>query len=80
MASSLSSLRQSRNSGYRFKLSAREFEVLSMLVEGMSNPEIASHLYLSLNTIKSHVNGIFNKLGVSDRVQAAVFAVRNQLV
>jgi NarL family two-component system response regulator LiaR len=80
MASSLSSLSQSRNSGYRFKLSAREFEVLSMLVEGMSNPEIASHLYLSLNTIKSHVNGIFNKLGVSDRVQAAVFAVRNQLV
>jgi DNA-binding NarL/FixJ family response regulator len=80
MASSLSSLRQSRNSGYRFKLSAREFEVLSMLVEGMSNPEIASHLYLSPNTIKSHVNGIFNKLGVSDRVQAAVFAVRNQLV
>jgi DNA-binding NarL/FixJ family response regulator len=80
MASSLSSLRQSRNSGYRFKLSAREFEVLSMLVEGMSNPEIASHLYLSPNTIKSHVNGIFTKLGVSDRVQAAVFAVRNQLV
>ncbi|ELS34105.1 response regulator transcription factor [Pseudanabaena catenata USMAC16] len=80
MASSLSSPSQSRNSGYRFKLSAREFEVLSMLVEGKSNPEIASHLYLSTNTIKSHVNGIFNKLGVNDRVQAAVFAVRNQLV
>ena len=51
-----------------------------MIVEGKSNPEIASNLYLSTNTIKSHVNGIFNKLGVSDRVQAAVFAVRNQLV
>ncbi|TYQ27706.1 response regulator transcription factor [Pseudanabaena sp. UWO310] len=80
MASSLSSLSQTRNSGDRFKLSAREFEVLSMLVEGKSNPEIASNLYLSINTIKSHVNGIFNKLGVNDRVQAAVFAVRNQLV
>jgi len=80
MASSLSSLTQHRNSSYRFKLSEREFEVLAMIVEGMSNPEIASYLYLSTNTIKSHVNGIFNKLGVSDRVQAAVFAVRNQLV
>ena len=65
---------------YRFKLSEREFEVLTMIVEGRSNPEIGSILYLSPNTIKSHVNGILNKLGVNDRVQAAVFAVRNQLV
>jgi NarL family two-component system response regulator LiaR len=80
MASSLSSLTHPHSGSYRFKLTEREFEVLTMIVEGKSNPEIASHLYLSLNTIKSHVNGIFNKLGVSDRVQAAVFAVRNQLV
>ena len=65
---------------YRFKLTEREFEVLSRIVEGQSNPQIASSLYLSLNTIKSHVNSILNKLGVNDRVQAAVFAVRNQLV
>ena len=64
---------------YRFKLSERELEVLTMIVEGRSNPEIGSALYLSTNTIKSHVNGILNKLGVNDRVQAAVFAVRNQL-
>jgi DNA-binding NarL/FixJ family response regulator len=65
---------------YRFKLTEREFEVLSRIVEGQSNPQIASALYLSLNTIKSHVNSILNKLGVNDRVQAAVFAVRNQLL
>ncbi|WP_103666794.1 response regulator transcription factor [Pseudanabaena sp. BC1403] len=65
---------------YRFKLTDREFEILSRIVEGQSNPQMASALYLSLNTIKSHVNSILNKLGVNDRVQAAVFAVRNQLV
>jgi DNA-binding NarL/FixJ family response regulator len=65
---------------YRFKLTDREFEVLSRIVEGQSNPQIASALYLSLNTIKSHVNSILNKLGVNDRVQAAVFAVRNHLL
>ena len=65
---------------YRFKLTEREFEVLSRIVEGQSNPQIASALYLSPNTIKSHVNGILNKLGVNDRVQAAVFAVRNHLL
>lgn len=65
---------------HRFKLTEREFEVLSRIVEGQSNPQIASALYLSLNTIKSHVNSILNKLGVNDRVQAAVFAVRNQLL
>ena len=65
---------------YRIKLTEREFEVLSRIVEGQSNPQIASALYLSLNTIKSHVNSILNKLGVNDRVQAAVFAVRNHLL
>lgn len=63
-----------------FKLSAREYQVLTLIVEGRSNPEIAAALYLSLSTIKTHVTGIFNKLGVNDRLQAAVFAVRHQLV
>jgi two-component system, NarL family, response regulator LiaR len=62
------------------KLSEREFEVLTLIVEGRSNPEIAAALYLSQNTIKTHVRGILNKFGVSDRVQAAVLAVRHQLV
>ena len=62
------------------QLSPREYEVLALIVEGRSNPEIAATLYLSQNTIKTHVRGILNKFGVSDRVQAAVLAVRHQLV
>jgi len=61
-------------------LSQRELEVLKLIVEGKSNPEIAKILYLSPNTIKTHVRGIMNKLSVDDRVQAAVVALRSGLV
>ena len=62
------------------QLSQRESEVLKLMVEGYSNPEIAAALYLSPNTIKTHVRGIMNKLAVDDRVQAAVVALRAGLV
>jgi NarL family two-component system response regulator LiaR len=62
------------------QLSQRELEVLKLMVEGYSNPEIAAALYLSPNTIKTHVRGIMNKLAVDDRVQAAVVALRSGLV
>lgn len=58
-------------------LSEREMEVLRLIVEGKSNNEIAKALYLSPNTIKTHVRGIMNKLAVDDRVQAAVMALRS---
>lgn len=61
-------------------LSEREMDVLKLIVEGKSNQEIASELYLSTNTIKTHVRGIMNKLSVDDRVQAAVLALRSGLV
>ncbi len=61
-------------------LSQRETEVLKLIVEGYSNPEIATALYLSANTVKTHVRGIMNKLAVDDRVQAAVVALRSGLV
>jgi len=61
-------------------LSPRELEVLKLMVEGKSNPEIAEELYLSPNTIKTHVRGIMNKLAVDDRVQVAVVALRSGLV
>lgn len=61
-------------------LSEREAEVLKLIVEGKSNHEIAEELYLSTNTIKTHVRGIMNKLAVDDRVQAAVVALRSGLV
>jgi two-component system, NarL family, response regulator LiaR len=62
------------------QLSQRELEVLKLMVEGQSNPEIANALYLSPNTVKTHVRGIMNKLAVDDRVQAAVVALRAGLV
>lgn len=61
-------------------LSQRELEVLKLMVEGYSNPQIAEALYLSPNTVKTHVRGIMNKLSVDDRVQAAVVALRSGLV
>lgn len=61
-------------------LSPRELEVLKLMVEGKSNPEIAEALYLSPNTIKTHVRGIMNKLAVDDRVMVAVVALRSGLV
>ncbi len=61
-------------------LSERELEVLKLIVEGKSNNQIAEDLYLSTNTIKTHVRGIMNKLAVDDRVQAAVVALRSGLV
>lgn len=62
------------------QLSQREHEVLKLMVDGLSNPEIAAKLYLSPNTVKTHVRGIMNKLAVDDRVQAAVVALRAGLV
>lgn len=62
------------------QLSNRELEVLKLLVEGKSNPEIAETLYISLSTAKAHVRSIMHKLAVDDRVQAAVVALRSGLV
>ncbi|MBW4491446.1 MAG: response regulator transcription factor [Trichocoleus desertorum ATA4-8-CV12] len=62
------------------QLSQRELDVLRLMVEGKTNPEIAEALYLSPNTIKTHIRGIMNKLAVDDRVQAAVVALRSGLV
>lgn len=62
------------------RLSSRELEVLKLIIEGCSNPEIAATLNLSPNTIKTHVSSILQKFGVNHRIQAAVFAVRNGLI
>lgn len=60
-------------------LSEREIEVLRLLSTGLSNRDIAPLLFISECTVKSHVEHIINKLGVSDRVQAAVWAARHQI-
>ncbi|MGD8596972.1 MAG: LuxR C-terminal-related transcriptional regulator [Anaerolineae bacterium] len=55
-------------------LSERELEVLGLIAEGLNNREIASRLYLSLNTVKGHTRNIYGKLGVHSRTQAAAQA------
>lgn len=62
------------------RLSKRELEILKLLIDGRSNTEIATILYLSPNTIKTHIRGILNKLSVENRIQAAVAAVRMGLL
>jgi two-component system, NarL family, response regulator LiaR len=61
-------------------LSERELEVLSLLVDGLSNPEIAERLFISANTVKAHMRSLMNKLAANDRVQVAVKALRAGLV
>jgi DNA-binding NarL/FixJ family response regulator len=62
------------------KLSPREMEVLALLAKGLSNKEIASRLGLVVGTIKIYVANIFSKLGVSDRTQALVTAVKRGII
>lgn len=61
-------------------LTKRELDVLKNLAIGMYNKEIANNLEISERTVKNHVSNIFKKIGVSDRTQAAVFAIRNNLI
>ncbi|MGD8793071.1 MAG: LuxR C-terminal-related transcriptional regulator [Anaerolineae bacterium] len=49
----------------------REIEILRLIAAGRTNPEIAEHLYLSLNTVKWHVKNLYGKLGVGSRIEAA---------
>jgi len=59
------------------KLTGRETDVLRLIALGLSNAEIAKSLHLSEGTVRNHVSAIFAKLGVSDRTQAAILAIRH---
>lgn len=61
-------------------LTGREREVLCLVAQGLDNSEIARELYLSPTTVKRHVSAILSKLGVTNRVQAAIWAVRAGLI
>ncbi|HEY44625.1 MAG TPA: response regulator transcription factor [Anaerolineae bacterium] len=63
-----------------FDLTPRELEVLALMVEGLSNPEIAARLVISRSTAKFHVSGILSKLGVSSRTEAVALALQQNLV
>ncbi|MEI8373234.1 MAG: response regulator transcription factor [Planctomycetota bacterium] len=76
-----SSLRTPRLSGdLEASLSEREGEVLRQIAHGLTNKQIALALHISYETVKEHVQHIFRKIGIKDRTQAAVWAVRKQLV
>lgn len=61
------------------KLTERELDVLRLLAKGMTNTDIAGTLHLSEGTVRNHVSAILEKLGVSDRTQAAVIAIQHGL-
>ena len=68
-----------RRASYPAGLTEREVEVLRLVAAGKSNPEIAEALSIALNTVTHHMTNIFNKLGVANRAEAAVYAVEHDL-
>ena len=60
-------------------LTNREYEVLILIAEGLNNKDIAENLFISEKTVKNHVSSIFKKLELNDRVQAAIFAYKNNI-
>jgi DNA-binding NarL/FixJ family response regulator len=61
-------------------LNERQTQILKLISEGYSNKEIATRVHLSENTVKSHVQDIFAKLNVRNRVEAAITAARQGLI
>lgn len=73
-------IEKNRDEGKIESLTKRELEVLKLLAVGMYNKEVAEKLNISERTVKNHVSNIFKKIEVTDRTQAAVFAIRNNLI
>jgi DNA-binding CsgD family transcriptional regulator len=71
-------LDEKRGSGTQVGLSPREREILELIGQSQSNPEIAAQLGVSVRTVKTHVEHLFRKRGVRHRVQAAMWAAERQ--
>jgi len=67
-------------SGFHVQLSERETDVLQLMARGLTNADIARELYLSEGTVRNYTSAIFTKLGVNDRTQAVIAALRYGLV
>jgi len=61
-------------------LTKRELQVIELLGEGLYNKEIAERLFISEKTVKNHVSSIFKKISVTDRTQAVVYAIKNNII
>jgi two-component system, NarL family, response regulator len=64
----------------RPQLSNRELDVLKLVAQGKTNQQIATELYISESTVKYHINSVLSKLGVSDRTQATLIAIKRGIV
>jgi two-component system nitrate/nitrite response regulator NarL len=64
----------------KFGLTARELEIVAVIVAGYTNKDIAQRFSISEQTVKHHLSNIFDKLGVSNRLELALFAVNHQLI
>ncbi len=62
-----------------YGLTARELEIVTLVVAGYSNPDIAQRCAISEQTVKHHISNVFDKLGVSNRLELALFAVNHRL-
>jgi two-component system nitrate/nitrite response regulator NarL len=71
---------RARELGERAELTARELEVLRLVAEGLTSPQIAERLQIRSSTVKTHVQNVFEKLGVSDRASAVAAGMRRGLV
>ena len=71
---------KTKTANNKYGLTKKELEVLSLIVEGLSNQEIAQRLVVSLSTTKAHVHSILQKLYLTDRTKAAITAIKEGLV
>lgn len=62
------------------ELTLREQDVLKLIAKGLSNSDIAKRLFISPHTVKNHVSNIYRKIGIDDRTQVALMAIRHGLV
>jgi DNA-binding NarL/FixJ family response regulator len=66
--------------GDKPQLSEREKEIVQLITHGLRNKEIAGKLFISEQTVKNHLHTIFDKLGVSDRLELALYAIHHRLI